>query len=374
MSALFGTETLERVASALRDAFGALGGERIDLPSVQPLVPYLEFLGEAYRQNIVEHGGDELCLCPDLTLALALQIASGDTPIGTYQFDGLVFRGSRGEQTASPIQRQMGAEIFGAPGDAGDDAKVVLATCQALTAAGVTDYTITFADPGLVFALIDSFDLHENWQTRLKKSFSMPATFERDMSDASAVTKAPALSRALASLPPEQARDALSNMFETMNITPFGARSLDDITERLTDKAKEAERPLKPEDAKLLAWVCDVEGSIDNAFGEFYSLLSNRSAAISERLKEFQDLLLTLRNKGVNFQGARFDANLARELSYYDGFVFECHASDGSVLGSGGRYDGLLSALSGGAKSSGAVGAMLRPDRIAALIEGGASC
>ena len=204
MSRLFGTDTLERVTRTLRGAFGTLGGERIDLPSVQPLVPYLEFLGEAYRQNIVEHGGDDLCLCPDLTLALALQIASGDSPIGTYQIDDLFFRGSRGAQTASPVQRQIGGEIFGAAGDANDDTKIVLATTEALSAAGVTDYTLTFADPGLVFALIDSFDLHDNWKTRLKKSFSMPATFERDLADAVDVSEAPALSRALASLPEPQ--------------------------------------------------------------------------------------------------------------------------------------------------------------------------
>ncbi|MEM1087326.1 MAG: ATP phosphoribosyltransferase regulatory subunit [Pseudomonadota bacterium] len=370
MSRLFGTETLEQVASALRNAFGALGGERIDLPSVQPLVPYLEFLGEAYRQNIVEYGGDELCLCPDLTLALALQIASGNSPIGTYQIDDLVFRGSRGAQTASPIQRQIGIEIFGAAGDADDDAKVVLATIKALSATGVTDYTLTFADPGLVLALIDSFDLHDNWKTRLKKSFSMPATFERDLADAGDIRKAPPLSRALASLPPEEARNALSTMFETMNIKPFGARSLDDIAERLTDKAKEAERPLKPEDAARLRAVCDVGGDLSESLGALAGLAKGHSGEINARLSYWHELVSSLNAAGLNLSTARFDANLARELSYYDGFVFECHAPDGTVLGGGGRYDGLLSALSGGAKSSGAVGAMLRPDRIAGLIEG----
>ncbi|MEL8055177.1 MAG: ATP phosphoribosyltransferase regulatory subunit [Pseudomonadota bacterium] len=370
MSRLFGTDTLEQVTSTLRSAFGALGGERIDLPSVQPLVPYLEFLGEAYRQNIVEHGGDELCLCPDLTLALALQIASGDSPIGTYQIDDLVFRGSRVAQTASPVQRQIGVEIFGATGDANDDTKIVLATTEALSAAGVTDYTLTFADPGLVFALIDSFDLHKNWKTRLEKSFSMPDTFERDLADASDVSEAPALSRALASLPAKEARDALSNMFQTMNITPFGARSLDDIAERLADKAKETERPLKSEDAVRLRAVCGVEGDLHDSLSALATIAKGLSGEMDGRLAYWYDLLTSLNAAGLDLTTARFDANLARELSYYDGFVFECHAPNGSVLGGGGRYDGLLSALSGGTKSSGAVGAMLRPDRIATLIGG----
>jgi len=371
MTALFGTGPLDRVASAISTAFEALGGARTDLPDVQPLVPYLEFLGEAYRQNIIAHGGDDFCLCPDLTLALALQIASGETPVGAYQFDGLVFRGSRGDQTASPVQRQIGVEVFDTAGDAGDDSKIVLATTQALSQAGASGYTLTFADPGLVFALIDSFDLHENWKTRLKKSFSMPATFERDLADASAATQAPALPRALAGLSQDEARDALADIFDMVSIAPFGARSLDNITDRLIDKAREAEQPLKADDADTLLALCGVDGDLQTALATLSDLLQGRSAAVDERLAYWQAMTPHLTQAGLDLSKARFDANLGRELSYYDGFVFECHAPDGTVLGGGGRYDGLLSALSGGTKSSGAVGAMLRPDRIAEMIAGG---
>ncbi|MEM7493555.1 MAG: ATP phosphoribosyltransferase regulatory subunit [Pseudomonadota bacterium] len=371
MNALFGTKAVDRVATAISQAFETLGGTRIEIATVQPLVPYLEFLGEAYRKNIVEHGGDELCLCPDLTLALALDIAAGQTPVGAYQFDGLVFRGSRQEVTVSPVQRQIGVEVFSDLASSDDDVQIVLATVEALQTSGADSFSLTFADPGLVFALIDSFDLHPNWKARLKKSFSMPATFERDVADAGQVRGDLALPRAFAGLGAEQAKQALSEMFETAGTVPFGARSLDDIAARLIDKAEESEQLLKPEDAKLLMWVCGVEGAIDNAFGEFASLLSNRNETISQRLQAFSNMLVTLRDKGVRFEGARFDANLGRELSYYDGFVFECHAPDGTVLGGGGRYDGLLSALSRGTKTSGAVGAMLRPDRIAAILDGG---
>lgn len=371
MTALFGTGSLDRVASAISTAYETLGGARIDLPNVQPLVPYLEFLGEAYRKNIVEHGGDDFCLCPDLTLALALQIASDQSPLGTYRFDGLVFRGSRAEQTASPVQRQMGVEIFDAPPDGGDDAKIVLATTNALTAAGIGDYTLTFAHPGLVFELIDSFDLHENWKTRLKKSFSMPATFERDLADASAARQAPALPSALAGLSSNEARNALADIFDMVNIAPFGARSLDDITDRLIDKAREAEKPLKADDAQTLRALCNVDGDLQTALSILADLLQDRGSAVDARLAYWQAMTPRLTQAGLDLSKTRFDANLGRELSYYDGFVFECHAPNGTVLGGGGRYDGLLGALSGGAKSSGAVGAMLRPDRIADMIDGG---
>lgn len=372
MTALFGTGPVDTAAAAISDVFDALTAARIDLPTVQPLVPYLEFLGEAYRQNIVAHGGDEHCLCPDLTLALALQISGGQTPIGAYRFDGLVFRGSRGDLSASPVQRQIGIEIFDTPENAADDRRIIRAASDALEAAGLRGHTLTFADPGLVYRLIDSFDLHPNWKARLKKSFSMPATFERDLSDAANVAAAPALPRALAGLSRHDARDALADMFDMVDIAPFGARTLEDITDRLIDKANEAGQPLKPEDADALRAFCRVDGALQPAMADLTALLDGRGAAIMDRMTYWQTLIAELAASGLDLRTARFDANLGRELSYYDGFVFECHAADGTVLGGGGRYDGLLSALSGGALHSGAVGAMLRPDRIAAMLEGGA--
>lgn len=373
MSALFGNTRIDSVANAISKAFSTLGKTQVELSTVQPLLPYLEFLGEAYRQNIVEHesGQSDLCLCPDLTLALALQIANGAAKTGAYQLDGLVFRGSRGSSSASPVQRHIGVELFDTPENAQDDGRVVEATISALSAASANAFTLTFADPGLVFRLINSFDLHENWKARLKKSFSMPATFERDMADAMGGTEPPALPRALAGLSRDEAKDALADMFEMVNITPFGARSLEDIADRLIDKAEEAEQPLQASDAEALKAVCGVDAPLTEALDQLEALLAGRSAAISERLAYWRGMADQLTASG-DANAPRFDANLGRELSYYDGFVFECHASDGTVLGGGGRYDGLISALSGNARTSGAVGAMLRPDRIADMLAGGA--
>ncbi|MEM1035369.1 MAG: ATP phosphoribosyltransferase regulatory subunit [Pseudomonadota bacterium] len=372
MSALFGSQTLDRVSKAISEKFGEVGGERISLQTVQPLVPFLEFLGEAYRRNIIEHGDGDLCLCPDLTLALALAIASGDMKIGSYNFDGLVFRGSRVDRTASPVQRQIGFEIFSTPANINDDSRIVLASIEALNAAQMEDFKLVFADLGLVFAVIDSFDVHPNWKRRLKKSFSMPATFERDLLDAQNSEKVSALPRALVDLTEEDAKDALADVFSMLKISPFGARSLDDIASRLIDKASEADMPLKVEDADLLRQICEIEGDIDVAFAELNTLLKHRNEDVIARIGQLQNMFGTLHESGVSFSGAQFNANLGRELSYYDGFVFECHAPDGTVLGGGGRYDGLLSSLSQEKISSGAVGAMLRPDRIAAILDGAA--
>ncbi|RYD91469.1 MAG: ATP phosphoribosyltransferase regulatory subunit, partial [Sphingomonadales bacterium] len=55
-------------------------------------------------------------------------------------------------------------------------------------------------------------------------------------------------------------------------------------------------------------------------------------------------------------------------FEYYDGFVFELsreNAADRPIV-SGGRYDGLISRLSGGKRQASAIGAALRADRLGA--------
>jgi ATP phosphoribosyltransferase regulatory subunit len=86
-----------------------------------------------------------------------------------------------------------------------------------------------------------------------------------------------------------------------------------------------------------------------------------------ERFAQRLDFLATARPPC--WQAAVFSAEAGRRFEYYDGFVFEL-ARDGSferpVL-SGGRYDRLITRLSGGARKASAIGAALRADRLAGV-------
>jgi ATP phosphoribosyltransferase regulatory subunit len=66
------------------------------------------------------------------------------------------------------------------------------------------------------------------------------------------------------------------------------------------------------------------------------------------------------------WKDAVFSAEAGRRFEYYDGFVFEL-ARDSAFerpIVSGGRYDGLISRLSGGQRKASAIGAALRADRL----------
>ena len=73
-------DAIDEAAAEIRSGFSSLAGRRVQVPATQPLQPYLDFMGEAYRQRIVEFdsgNGEAYCLRPDYTLALAIEIADG---------------------------------------------------------------------------------------------------------------------------------------------------------------------------------------------------------------------------------------------------------------------------------------------------------
>ena len=66
---------------------------------------------------------------------------------------------------------------------------------------------------------------------------------------------------------------------------------------------------------------------------------------------------------------ARFGTPFGRRFNYYDGFLFELFSPEPAdwmhPFGAGGRYDTVLSRLSGGDVDATAIGGVVRPDRLA---------
>ncbi|MEM9740678.1 MAG: ATP phosphoribosyltransferase regulatory subunit [Pseudomonadota bacterium] len=375
MSQLFGTLDLDELATGLRAAFADGGALPVETDAVQPMTPYLEFLGETYRDTLVEYSSaehDEYCLRPDLTLAIAREVASGRLDAGRYGYDDLVFRGARRvrldeSRAFAPLQRQVGVEVFGAGQMPGDDAEMLLQTIDALNRVGVNDIQIVVSDVALIWAVIEGFDLHANWKWRLQRAVSKPKVFERVVSAARGEGRATsALAEALSTLSEQAAHEAVEEIFTMSGFKQLGSRSIGDVADRLVTKAAETRHALRDGDANLLAQVLAVAGSFKDALEQIADLVKTKGA--KQRLDALGQLFERLGAGGLASQSIRFDADLSRHLSYYDGFVFEVFDTSGEVfLGGGGRYDGLVHALSNGTKDAPAIGAMLRPDRILSL-------
>lgn len=378
MSRLVGDDAVEAAASAIRAVFAKRAPGKASAPAVQPLAPYLNFMGEAYRHKLVPYGsedGKDLCLRPDFTLAVALEIVEGRCEAKPVHYDTLVFRAARRSVSEAsrhaPIQRQVGFELFGADKGPDQDAELILTALDAVSAAGQGAPRLVLSDMGLMCALIDSFDIHDNWKRRLKANVSNPTAFARTIEASLGQTRAPsALSLALSSVTRQESRAAVEEIFTMADMQAIGTRSLDDIADRLVTKAFEAKAALTEADAEILSVFDAVDGPLLFALDSLDNEIGKHGDGVSERLAHLREIGQRLEHGGVDLSDTRFDANLARGLNYYDGIIFELHSADGQTfLGGGGRYDALLPDLSGNRIMTGAVGAMLRPDRIIGSLE-----
>ncbi len=101
--------------------------------------------------------------------------------------------------------------------------------------------------------------------------------------------------------------------------------------------------------------------------------LARSSPALGPAVAGFARRLDAMGALGIDVDALAFEAEFGRTtLEYYDGFVFGAVARarpDLPPVASGGRYDALTRVLGGG-RSLPAVGGILRPEALVALIEG----
>jgi histidyl-tRNA synthetase len=153
-------------------------------------------------------------------------------------------------------------------------------------------------------------------------------------------------------------RKLVSNFLECCGVSSVkqqvAMRAIDKIEKLGLEKVKEEMR------SKGIS-----EIAIDTMFGLLESRgdlgkIKKEMTLNEEVMKELEELMKYLRKFGVNFE---FDLSLVRGLDYYTGTIFEIFAPgfQGSI-GSGGRYDKLISFFSGVEIS--AVGGSIGIDRI----------
>lgn len=80
---------------AVEEVIFAVGGERIDPPTLAPARLILDLSGEAVRQRLctfTDGDGGELCLRPDMTVPIAALVAEGAAEPARYVYSGAVWR------------------------------------------------------------------------------------------------------------------------------------------------------------------------------------------------------------------------------------------------------------------------------------------
>jgi ATP phosphoribosyltransferase regulatory subunit len=368
-------EALDAQASAILGALRARGYICEEPSVLQPADIFLDRSGEEIRRRtftLTDPSGRELCLRPDLTIPICYQAVKAKTPLpARICYNGLVFRHQPSEPHRPTQFFQAGAELLGLADRAAGEIEIMTLTVEALRAAGLKDFSVKIGDLALFGALVDALDVPAQWRARLKRHFWRAGYFEALLARMTqgAASDAQRLLGSLGGLSESESRAAIEGLMDLVADAPQGARTREEIVERLMEQAADAAAlRLDPRIADVITRLLAVSGTAEQSLAEIQALMQSAGITLDAPLAAMQARIAALKSLGVAADKITFAARFGRNMEYYTGFVFELWARDreGPVqLAGGGRYDTLLEML-GADRAVSAVGIAIRTERVLA--------
>ena len=360
------TEALD----AIRAPFLTAGATPTDAPVLQPLGLLLDLAGEAMRSRLFVVSGDageEACLRPDFTVAIAREHLARGNGEGRYLYEGKAFRvAPRGSDRAEEFL-QIGVEAFEAGDPVAADAEIAALAWASAAAGGRADLTLLLGDVGLFAAFVDSLGLTPPLGARLKRAFTKPRQLKIELEGGAGVTgEQSRIAALLAGLPEAEASAVLQELWSLAGIEPVGGRRPAEIAHRLVERAQSAKAgALSAGEADAVRAFLAVSDRPGAALDAISALGGPQRAALDAALAGWRARLSGMVARGAPEDRMVLTAAFGRAFGYYDGFLFEVRSDalgEDRPVAAGGRYDGLPARL-GSETKTGAVGCMVRPAR-----------
>jgi ATP phosphoribosyltransferase regulatory subunit len=366
-------QALNDQAVAILKSFASHGYTRHEPSVLQPADIFLDRSGEEIRRRtftLSDPSGRELCLRPDLTIPICKHVVDTKAALpARLSYNGLAFRYQAGAQPTQFFQ--AGAELLGVEDTTKGDIEMMTVAIDAVRSTGLKDIDVKVGDLAFFSALVDALDLAPHWRARLKRHFWRAGYFE-ELLNRLTRAKSTDMQRLLASftgLSDEETRKAIEGLLDMVADAPQGARTRDEIVERLMEQAAdEAASHLDADVVRTITGLLDVSGEAGPALAEIARLTKAANIDLSGPLDAMQIRLDALHKMGVAKERVSFAAHFGRNLEYYTGFVFELWSRDASgavEVAGGGRYDTLLEAIGAG-RPVPAVGCALRTETVLA--------
>lgn len=269
-------------------------------PLSTPVLEYKDILMGKYGEDeklvysFKDNGDRDVAMRYDLTVPLARYVAQNQNeitlPFKRYQM-APVWRADNPQKGRLREFMQCDVDVIGSDSPLAD-ADVLACVCAALDAIGVTKYQLRLNSRILFTAFCESMQLNQ-----------------------------------------EQSLEVIRAIDKVKKI------GIDGVTAILVER--QIPEPAIGQVKKYLAL-----GEGDSALDGLATQVSVSLALVADTMRNF---IALLKQQGVREEVIVFDPSIARGLDYYTGFVFEITLTDypdfGSV-GSGGRYDDLLSQFS----------------------------
>jgi ATP phosphoribosyltransferase regulatory subunit len=366
---------LDSQAQAILGTFASHGYKRQEPAVLQPADIFLERSGEEIRRRtftLTDPAGNELCLRPELTIPICREhVARGGSFPARLCYNGLAFRHQPAEPHRPTQFYQAGAELLGVADRTKADIEIMTLAIDALRAAGLSAVELKIGDLGLFATLVDALEVPAQWRGRLKRHLWRVDYFDALLARASSgvATNTQKLLANIGTMGEADARSALEGLMDMFAEAPAGARTREEIIDRLVEQAADAaSMRLDPKIAAIIAKMLEIKGPATAALAEIRVLTKGAGVKLEEPLAAMEARLAALKSLGLDPSKISFAARFGRNMEYYTGFVIEFWARDaeGRVqVAGGGRYDMLLEAL--GSKSHvPAIGFVLRTERVLA--------
>ena len=364
----------ERFATLCRsvaDLFAKEGYQRTELPVMHPAALYLDRAGEDVRQRmyiITREDGSEWALRADLTVPVCRQLIEGGalTSPTRVASEGPCFRAQPADSPLPAEFYQTGAELIGGTDKAAADKEIVQLARSALANAGLKKLRAELGNIALFDAFVDGLGMAEEWRARLSRAFRHPSRLPKVLAFLEQETPGEATAQGASQNDSLLVEQVLSHA----KIDIVGRRTIEEIRERLSVKAREAITP-KPgrEKIALVRALLSIEGPVEDVFLQLDKLAGETGPAFAAALAQTR---ACVEGFGAIWQPGdevSFSATLGRKFNYYTGFSFNLWAEGiPAPIASGGRYDTLLAEL-GADQDVPAVGVAAWPERVLAALE-----
>ena len=339
------------------------GYQVIDTPLLEEAELFVRKSGGELSSRLytfVDPGGHRVSLRPEFTSSVIRHFVqesdSLDSPV-RWQYGGPVFRYEPDAEGAYREYTQVGAELIGVSGVDADTELLGLAW-EGLRETGLRSYEMRIGHIGVLRDLLKGYGLSERASLFIVGNVQALKVASVDVSGR--IQQAQEIGLLGAGLElgqndngstAEATREFIQHILGEAMSSPSGRRTSDQIVERLLRKMRQGDDADRLERAIVMVRdLAQAEGRPASALASAQAIASNHGLQTSA-FDELFELFKSLAARGIGDEQVTLDLGYARGISYYTGVIFGLVSSGpsaGTLLGGGGRYDGLVRALGGG--------------------------
>ncbi len=376
-------ERFRKLVQTVVGTFARWGYKAIDVPVLEPAQLFMLKSGEEIVSRLFafEFRNRQLCLRPEITASVIRAYLEhlSDVPLPVRLcYSGPVFRNEPLDGAEHRQFTQIGVELLGARGPAGD-AEVIQLALDAMSELGLTPLKLVLGHMGVIYAYLATLDLEERlrtiilWHLEDLRNLGTEAVRQRVATLAGLNHESSGPPKGLLGhgMEESQLRHILGSLLGELDVDLTGSnRSPEDIVARLAERLlRPAQLPLLERALDFLSKLIKLAGPREEAMPAARMLLI-QAGVDTTALDELDEILDALDTEGV--PELVIDFGMSRGFQYYTGPVFELIGPlEGRPhrIGGGGRYDGLVGVL-GGDFSTAACGFAFNGERLFALADG----